>query len=55
MNENKDLLDLCRLNQMEDNIENSPSMDKETTQKAINWKKRQLTEKIIREDERIKK
>ncbi len=39
-NENSDLLDLCRLNEMEDH--DVP----EELQKAIDWKKRQVAEKL---------
>jgi len=44
--ENQGLLDLCRLNLMEDNVENSPAPDKEITMKAIGRKKRELVMKI---------
>ena len=46
MNENQDLLDLSRLNIMEDNIKDSPAPDKDETLKAIDWKKQRLVEKI---------
>ncbi len=46
MDDNKDLLDLCRLNQMEDHVEESPSPDRDKTMEAIDWKKRQLVVKI---------
>lgn len=46
--ENQDLLDLCRLNLMEDNIEESVSPDKDTTMKAIDLKKRNLMMKMKR-------
>ena len=45
-NENQDLLDLCRLNLMEKNVEASPSNDRDATLKAIEWKKRDLVMKI---------
>ena len=45
-NENQDLLDLCRLNQMEENIADSPAPDRDVTLKAIDWSKRQLVTKI---------
>ncbi len=48
MNENADLLDLCRLNLMEENIEGSSAVDAEATLKAIEWAKRRKMEKIIR-------
>ena len=46
MNENQDLLDLCRLNLMEENVEEAIAPDKDTTLRAIDWKKRQLAQKI---------
>ncbi len=46
MNENQDLLDLCRLNLMEENVEKVESIDKEETLKAIAWKKKRLSEKL---------
>ena len=42
----KDILDLCRLNQMEENIKDSPAVDRDVTMKAIDWKRRQLVVKI---------
>ena len=47
MNENQDLLDLCKLNLMEENVENSPAPDRGITLEAIDWKKRQLVTKLI--------
>ena len=47
MNKNQDLLDLCRLNQMEENIENSPALDRGAAIQALDYKKRQLVTKII--------
>ena len=45
MNENQDLLDLCRLNIIEDNaIENNKLTDDD--KKAIAWKKKRLSEKL---------
>ena len=44
--ENKDLLDLCRLNLMEETIEYSPAVDRDVTLKAIDVAKRQLMLKI---------
>ena len=46
MNENQDLLDLCRLNLMEENIQDSPAADRDVTLRAIDWAKRQLVIKI---------
>ena len=43
---NKDLLDLCRLNLMEENIKGSPAVDRDVTLKAIDYAKRQLAIKI---------
>lgn len=45
-NDNKDILDLCRLNLMEENISDSPSLDRDITMKAIEVKKRELATKI---------
>ena len=45
MDDNKDLLDLCRLNLMEDNIRDSPAVDRDVTMKAIDRAKR---EKVVR-------
>jgi hypothetical protein len=47
MNENQDLLDLCRLNLMEENVKESPAVDRDTTLKAIDYKRRQLATRII--------
>ncbi len=60
MNENQDLLDLCRLNLMEKNVEKTDYNDTETTLKAIAWKKRNLTQKLSNQglsfsEEQIKK
>lgn len=41
-----DLLDLCRLNQMEEHVLESPSVDKDATMKLIDWKKRNLMERL---------
>ena len=45
--ENQDLLDLCRLNQMEENIQDSVATDRDETLKAIDYKKRQLINRLI--------
>jgi len=42
MNETRDLLDLCRLNAMEENVAGSPAADRDATLAAIDLKKRQL-------------
>ena len=47
MNDNKDLLDLCCLNLMEEHIEGSPGPDRDTTLKGIDWEKRRLAQKIM--------
>jgi len=38
----QDLLDLCRLNLMEEHIKDSPARDRDATLAAIDWKRRQL-------------
>ena len=43
------LLDLCRLNLMEEHVAESPAPDRDATMKAIEWKKRDLVVKIINE------
>jgi hypothetical protein len=43
----KDLLDLCRLNLMEEHIRDSPGAEAEAARKAIEWKRRQLVMKIV--------
>ena len=48
MSDNKDLLDLCRLNLMEETVIDSPAFDREETLKVIDFKKRQLSLKIPR-------
>ena len=45
--ENQDLLNLCRLNLMEDNIKESPTVDKDETMKAIDYKKRQIVTQLL--------
>lgn len=45
-NENQDLLGLCRLNLMENNVKDSPAPDKDITMQAIDRKKRELVMKI---------
>jgi len=42
----KDLLDLCQLNLMEENVADSPAPDRDETLKTIDWKKRNLATKI---------
>jgi len=46
MNDNQDLLDLCRLNLIEDNVQNSVSPDKDEAMKAIDYKKRALMTRL---------
>jgi hypothetical protein len=45
-NPNQDLLDLCRLNRMEEHIQGSPAIDAKSTLQAIDWKKRELAIKL---------
>ncbi len=47
--ENRDLLDLCRLSLMEETVEESLGNDRDSTLDAIDWKKRQLIVKIAAE------
>ena len=47
----QDLLDLCRLNLMGENIKDSPAVDRDATLKAIDWKRRQLVVKIAAKTE----
>jgi len=42
----KDILDLCRLNLMEEHIADSPAPDKEATLQAIDFAKRQIIIRI---------
>ena len=42
----QDLLDLCRLNLMEEHIADSPAVDRDTTLAAIDMKRRQLATKL---------
>ena len=42
----QNILDLCRLNLMEENIINASAMDRNETLKAIEWKRRQIIVKI---------
>ena len=55
MNNNDDLLDLCKLNKMEENIANSHVVDRDATMKAIKWKKRQIARKLINNKPTIEK
>ncbi len=55
MDDNKNLLDLCRLNLMEEHIEETSGVDRDVTLKAIDWKKRHLMEKIKREQKDVEK
>jgi len=47
----QDLLDLCQLHLMEENITDSPGVDRDATMKAIGWKQRQLVIKIAAKTE----
>ena len=49
IDENRDLLDLCRLNLMEETVEESPGNDRDSTLDAIDWKRRQLIVRIAAE------
>ena len=42
----QNILDLCRLNLMEENVMNSLAVDRDETLKAIDWKRRQIITKI---------
>lgn len=44
----KDLLDLCHLNLMEESAKNAPEKDADEMQKVIDWKKRQLVSRLKR-------
>ena len=55
MNNNQDLLDLCRLNLMEENIKDNDAVDKEVTMQAINYKKKQLATRIINSTPKVTK
>jgi hypothetical protein len=46
MNAMKDIMDLCRLQQMEEHITGSPAVDAPTTFAAIDWKRRQLAQRL---------
>jgi len=46
-NENQDLIDLCKLNSIEENIkEKGIKEDQDEMQRAIDWKKRQVMNRI---------
>lgn len=44
--DNQDLLDLCRLNLLEENVNKTTAIDTEEVLLAIEWKKKRLIEKI---------
>jgi hypothetical protein len=46
INKNQDLIDLCELNLMEENIKDSSGIDRDATMKAIDYKKRELVIKM---------
>jgi len=46
MEQQNDLLDLCRLNMMGEHIADSPAPDKDTALTAIDWKRRQIAARI---------
>ena len=47
MEDLKNLLDLCRLNLMEETVENSPGVDRDVTMKAIDWRRRQCMIRLM--------
>ncbi len=47
----QDLLDLCRLNMMEDNVKDSPAVDRDAALSAIDWKRRQVVTKLKAEQQ----
>ena len=46
----EDLLTLCRLNLMEETVIDSVSPDRDATLTAIDWKKRNLVNRLIRDE-----
>jgi len=44
--ESKDILDLCRLNLMEERVSDSPAPDRDETLAAIDFKRRQIVTRI---------
>ena len=42
MSDISDIADICRLNLMEEHIQDSPAVDRDATLKAIDWKRRQI-------------
>ncbi len=53
MDDNKNLIDLCRLNLMQEHIQGGSAVDRDQALKAIDWKKRRLMEKIKREQSKV--
>ena len=47
MNENTDLMDLCRLNLMEEVVRVSSAVDRDPTMVQIDWAKRREMGKIV--------
>jgi len=47
MDDVKDLLDLCRLNLMEEHIEDSPAPDRDETLAAIDNKRRRIVARMV--------
>ena len=45
----EDLFNLCQLNLMEENVIDSESPDRDTTLAAIDWKKRNITQRLLRD------
>ena len=42
----RNLLDLCRLNLLEEHIKESPAIDKDATLRVLDWKRRELMTRI---------
>jgi len=42
----RNLLDLCRLNLLEEHIKDSPAIDKDATLRVLDWKRRELMTRI---------
>ena len=53
MSNNQDLLDLCKLNLMEESIKDTNAVDKEIIMQDINYKREQLVTRIINSTPKI--
>ena len=42
----RNLLDLCRLNLLEEHIKESPAIDKDATLRVLDWKMREIMTRI---------